>query len=100
MNKGNLVLKGDWINDGIFSDTSATVIFSGTTQTIGGTVPSAFNNLTISSGSSTTVISPGQTLSRILLCNGTLDGGGFLTLLSTAIRTALIDGSGTGQVTG
>jgi hypothetical protein len=100
VNKGNLVHIGNWINDGVFSDTSATVIFSGTTQTIGGTVPSAFNNLTISPGSSTTIISAGQTLSRILLSNGTLDGGGNLTLLSTASRTALIDGNGTGQVVG
>lgn len=100
VNKGNLILKGDWINEGTFADTSAMVIFSGTTQTIGGTSASAFNNLTISSGSTTSIISAGQTLDRILLCNGTLNGGGFLTLKSTAKRTALINGTGTGQVPG
>jgi len=100
VNKGNLILKCDWINDGTFADTSATVIFSGTAQNIGGTVVSAFNNLTVSTGSTATVTSAGQTLERILLCNGTLNGGGFLTLKSTAKRTALIDGSGTGQVLG
>ncbi len=100
VNNGNLVLKGDWINDGIFSDTSATTIFSGTTQTIGGTVPSAFNNLSVSSGSTTSIISAGQTLDRILLCNGTLHADGNLTLKSTDKHTALINGAGTGQVLG
>jgi hypothetical protein len=100
VNKGNFILKGNWVNEGLFLDTSATVIFSGTTQTIGGIIPSTFNNLTIALGSSTTIISPGQSLSRVLLCNGTLTGGGNITLLSKASQTALIDGSSTGQVNG
>ncbi len=100
VNNGNIVIKGNWINDGIFSDTSATITFSGTTQTIGGTVPASFNNLSISSGSITSIISAGQTLDRILLCNGTLHADGNLTLKSTDKHTALIDGAGTGQVLG
>lgn len=100
INKGNLILKSNWINNGSFSDTSATVIFSGTNQSLGGSVPTAFNNLTISSGSTTSIVSPGQTIDRILLCSGILQAGGYLTLKSTSKRTALIDGSGTGQVTG
>jgi hypothetical protein len=100
VNKSNLILKGNWINEGTFIDTSATVIFSGTSQSIGGTVSSSFNNLTILSGSTTTGSAAGQTVDRILLCNGILNSGGFLTLRSTAKRTALIDGTGTGQVNG
>ena len=100
VNTGNIVLTGNWISDGSFSDNSGTVCFSGTVQSIGGTIPSAFNNITISSGSNTSVITGGQILSRILLSNGTLNSNGNLTLISTPALTALIDGSGTGQVTG
>ena len=41
-----------------------------------------------------------MSLSGILLCNGPLATNGNLTLLSTAAQTALIDGSGSGQVSG
>jgi hypothetical protein len=41
-----------------------------------------------------------MSLSGILLCNGPLTTNGNLTLLSTAVQTALIDGSGSGQVSG
>jgi hypothetical protein len=100
INRGNIVLRGNWINDGSFYDTCGTIIFAGTAQTINGTVPSAFNNLTITGSSTTTINVTGQTVSRILLCDGTLNAAGYITLLSTADQTALIDGSGTGQVTG
>jgi hypothetical protein len=100
VNSGNLVLSKDFINDGLFSDNNGTVIFSGITQTIGGTIGTSFYNITVLSGSTTTIASAGQTLKRILLCNGTLNAGGNITLLSTATQTALIDGSGIGQVPG
>jgi hypothetical protein len=41
-----------------------------------------------------------MSLSGILLCNGPLTTNGNLTLLSTAAQTALIDGSGSGQISG
>jgi len=41
-----------------------------------------------------------MSLSGILLCNGPLTTNGNLTLLSTVAQTALIDGSGSGQVSG
>lgn len=97
---GNIVLRGDAVNDGSFSNNNNTVIFAGTTQTLCGTSPAFFNNITISSGSSTTILTTGQTLSGSLLSNGTLNAGGNITLLSTASQTALIDGTGTGQVNG
>jgi hypothetical protein len=100
INRGNLILKGNWINDGSFIDTSGIVIFSGTAQTISGTVPSGFSSLTVSGTSSTTITTAGQTISRILLCNGTLNTAGYITLLSTSSRTALVDGSGTGSING
>ncbi len=95
-----LILTGNWTNDGTFTDSGGTLIFSGTTQSLDGTSVAQFNNITVSSGSTTTVVTSGQTLSRILLSNGTLNADGNITLLSTAVQTALIDGSGTGQVNG
>lgn len=87
-------------NNGSFTATGSTISFNGTVQTIGGTVPVAFNDLTVAAGSNTTVNTAGQTVSRILLCNGTLHSDGNITLLSTESNTALIDGTSTGQVLG
>lgn len=97
---GNIILWGNVVNDGFVSNNTNTVVFSGTVQSLGGTSPVIFNNLTLASGSSTTIVTSGQTLSGILLSNGTLNANGKITLLSTATQTALIDGSGTGEVFG
>ncbi|MRR19483.1 T9SS type A sorting domain-containing protein [bacterium] len=103
-----LTLRGNLINHGAadFGSTRANgpvcnVTLNGVgDQTIGGTVPVSFNNLTIGSGSNTTLVIGEQTIRGILLVNGTLNTSGYLTLLSTDVKTALIDGSGTGAVTG
>jgi len=97
---GNIVLRNNWTNNGSFTHNSGTVIFAGTTQTLNGTTSTSFNNMTIAAGSSTTISSAGHSLKAILLSNGTLNAGGNLTLLSTATQTALIDGSGAGEVLG
>ena len=39
-------------------------------------------------------------ITGIVIANGILSSGGNLTLVSTAAQTALIDGSGTGDITG
>ncbi len=92
---------GNLENNGSFTAAGSTITLNGkSAQTIGGTTPVDFNNLTIGSGSITTVNTAGQTISGILLSNGTLNSGGNITLLSTAAQTALIDGTGTGQVLG
>jgi hypothetical protein len=97
---GNIVLPGNVVNNGSFINDVNTVIFAGAAQSLAGTSPVLFNNLTVASGSTTTVTTAGQTLKAILVSNGTLNTGGNITLLSTASQTALIDGSGTGQVNG
>ena len=97
---GTMNINGDFTNNGTFNHNGGTLVFNGATQNIGGTTPNVFNNMTIGSGSTTTIATAGQTLQKTLLCNGTLNAGGNLTLLSTASQTALIDGSGTGQVLG
>ncbi len=93
---------GNWSNNGgSFSCAGSTIIFEGgAAQTIGGTTGTTFNNLTIGFGSDVSINTSGQTLKGILKSNGILAAGGKLTLLSTAGQTALVDGSGTGSVTG
>lgn len=97
---GNIVLRGNWVNNGTFTHNSGTIVFAGTTQSLGGASPTSFNNITIATGSTTTISTTGHSLKAILLSNGTLQAGGNLTLLSTAAQTALIDGSGSGEVLG
>ena len=68
-----------------------------------GTFTSApsLNNLTINRTNSLTWNNQMLSLKGILLCsNGTFNTNGNLTLLSTASQTALIDGAGSGSVTG
>lgn len=97
---GNVVIQENLVNNGSFTNNTSTIVFSGITQSLSGTTPILFNNLTVSSGSTTTITTAGQSLRSILLSNGTLNSNGNLTLLSTVSATALIDGSGTGQVNG
>jgi hypothetical protein len=97
---GTISITTDLINNGSFINTDNKIVFTGADRTIGGTSPVSFDNLTIEAGSTTLVNTAGQTVSGILLCNGALNAGGKMTLLSTATGTALIDGTGTGNVTG
>lgn len=97
---GSIVLRAGWVNNGTFVHNSGVIVFAGTTQAIAGTSATTFNNITIATGSTTTISSTGHSLKAILLSNGTLQADGNLTLLSTAAQTALIDGSGIGEVLG
>jgi len=97
---GNMVLEGNVTNNGSWINQASTIIFSGNTQLVNGTTPISYNNIVVDPGSTTTITTPGQTLGGILLCNGTFNADGHLTLLSSLSQTALIDGSGTGDVNG
>ncbi len=99
-NNGNIVTTANWVNNGSFTHNGGTLVFAGSTQTLGGTSATQFNNLTIAAGSNTTIVSAGQMVQGIVLSNDTLNANGNLTLLSTAAQTALVSGSGTGEVTG
>jgi len=99
-NTGNIALQSNWVNNGSFTHNGGTVLFTGTTQTLGGSSTTTFNNITIGTSSATTITSSGQQLKGILQSNNTLNANGNLTLLSTATQTAAIDGSGTGEVLG
>ena len=67
-----------------------------------GTFTSApvINNFSIYRDNSLTLNDQMLSVSSILLCNGPLFTNDNLTLLSTAAQTALIDGSGTGTISG
>jgi len=97
---GNMILKGNLTNNGSCTNTNSTIVFSGNTHLINGTTPISFNNIIVDPGSSTTITTPGQSLSGILLCHGTFNANGNITLLSSELQSALIDGSGTGEVNG
>jgi len=67
-----LTLNGDWNNDGSFTTTNsgATVIFAGTTQTIDGAATTPFRRLTINAGSTINLITS-ISVSTAFIVNGT-----------------------------
>lgn len=99
-NQGNIVTQEKWVNNGRFTANGGTVVFAGSMQQISGTSNTSFNKLTVSSGSNTTIAATGQSIKQILKCDGTLNANNHLTLLANATQTALIDGSGAGEVLG
>ncbi len=90
----------NFINNGSFINNGGTLVFNGGVQVIGGSSPTLYNNLVIEAGSNTSITASDQTLRSVLLCNGTLYANQKMTLLSNPTRTALIDGSGEGEVNG
>lgn len=101
LNAGNQThfVGGNFTNDGTFGEGSSNLVFDGNIQIITGAAGTTFNNLLISSGSTTTVTSS-QSLKGVLTCNGELDAAGYLTLRSTSVQSALVNGSGSGIITG
>jgi hypothetical protein len=90
----------DFTNFGTFHNNAGTLVFNGSVQNLGGSSSTLFENITIDAGSNTTISAPGQSIRGVLLSNGVLNANESLTLLSDAERTALIDGSGAGEVAG
>ncbi len=95
-----LNIAGDFTNNGTYNHNNGTLIFNGINQSIGGSSVTLLNNLTITSTSTTTVNSTGTGLTGVLKSDGNLIVAGGLTLTSTSSQTALIDGSGTGNISG
>ena len=95
---------------GTITTNTSSNLFFGTVGNTGGaafsipantfTAAPFINNLTINRTNSLTFNNQMISLGGILLCNGPLTTNGNLTFLSTAAQTALIDGSGSGQVSG
>lgn len=100
---GTLRIFGSATGSGSIDASSGTVEFGGSIpQTAGGNL---FNggrimNLTVNNPGGVSLTGPLSVTGVVLVQNGELASDGFLTLVSDAAGTALIDGSGAGAVTG
>ena len=101
---GNTIqISGTITNAGTFTATSGIVELNGTSaQVIGANLFSGntINNLIINNNAGVALLGPLNITGSLLISNGSLASDGNITLNSSATGTALIDGSGTGQVTG
>ncbi|MCF6408019.1 T9SS type A sorting domain-containing protein [Chitinophaga filiformis] len=98
-----LQIYGTISNSGTFTATNGTVELAGSTaQTIPASTfaGNTILNLTINNASGVTLAGALDVSGILRVTTGTFATGNNLTLLSTATRTALIDGSGSGTVTG
>ena len=96
-------ISGTVINNGVFDASEATVEFTGSmAQTINASAftGNTVNGLTVNNISGVTLSGNLNVNEVVLVQNGSLNSDGHLTLLSTAGKTAMIDGSGSGQVIG
>jgi hypothetical protein len=91
------------MNNGLFNAPDATVEMNGSsTQTIGPGVfaGNTIKDLIVNNTAGVTLTAPLGISGIVTAQNGDLSSAGNLTLLSTAVQTSLIDGSGSGNVTG
>ncbi|MFA5973632.1 MAG: GEVED domain-containing protein [Lentimicrobiaceae bacterium] len=106
-NNYKLTLHGDlnFSNGAIINSSAAssTIVYAGTSAQF---VPAAsflnneIYNLVVNNPSGVTLLGPLKVTGVVNAQNGNLSSSGNLTLVSSAAQTALIDGSGTGSVTG
>ena len=101
---GNTILiSGTITNNGTFDATDAIVQFTGTVpQYIGANAfaGNTIKDLIINNTTGVILQGPLNISGKLLLQNGDLTSAGNLTLLSTVSQTALIDGTGSGNVIG
>lgn len=74
---GTLNLAGNFINNSTFTGNNGIVVYNGGTQTIGGTSPTTFNNLSISSSGSTTLSRNTNVIGDLSVTSGIFDLVGF-----------------------
>jgi len=100
---GTLQVSGTITNNGTFDASEGTIEMNGSTAQVLGAATFTGNtvqNLTVSNVSGVTLLGPLNASGIVLVESGNLSSNGFLTLVSTASGTALIDGSGNGTVSG
>jgi hypothetical protein len=98
-----LQIAGSVTNNGTFDATSGTIEMKGSAaQSIaaGLFATNTIDNLIIDNNAGVTLQGPLHITGVVTASNGDLNTGGFLTLVSSAGQTALIDGSGTGDILG
>ena len=98
-----LQISGTITNSGTFTATNGTIELNGSaTQSIGTNIfaGNTIKDLIINNSTGITLLAPLNISGVLTPQNGNLASDGNLTLLSTAAQTALISGSGTGNVTG
>ncbi len=96
LNTGNVIgngtynVGGNWTNSGIFTAGNSTVTFNGASlQTLNGSVPTAFNNITVN-GSGIN-LSQNTSFTKVLtLTAGTISGSDTMTLISNANGDGMI----------
>ncbi|MFH1321233.1 MAG: PKD domain-containing protein [Bacteroidota bacterium] len=89
-NNGLIQIDGNWINNGVYMDTSGAVILSGADQDITGTASTTFNNLTLQ-GTGIKTITLYSTVSGVLSLNNRE--------LATGANTLFVVNADTGAVT-
>lgn len=98
-----LQIEGAITGSGSITATSGTIEMKGSAaQTLPGNMFSSktLKNLTINNTAGVAIADTIKVSGIVLAASGTLNAAGRLTLLSTATATALVDGSGAGNVTG
>jgi hypothetical protein len=98
-----LQISGTITNNGTFDALDGTILMNGSSaQAIDASVFSGntIKNLTVSNIAGASLLGPLNVTGVVLVQNGTLASDGNLNLVSDAMQTALIDGSGAGDVTG
>jgi hypothetical protein len=101
--QGTIRISGSVVRNGTFDVSDGTAEFCGlTAQNAGNGIFSGntVGNLTVNNNSGVTLQGPLNVRGVVLLQNGDMASDGNLTLLSDALQTALIDGSGSGNITG
>ena len=98
-----LQIAGTITNSGTFTASAGTIEMKGSSaQVIGSNIfaGNAVMNLTINNSSGVTLQGSLNVSGVVTITSGNLASGGYLTLLSTAAQTSLINGAGAGNVTG
>jgi len=99
----NLQIFGTATNNGTFDATSGTIEMAGSSaQTIEANLftTNTIENLIINNAAGVTLLGTLNVTGIVTATTGDLASGGYLSLLSSNVQTALINGSGNGQITG
>jgi hypothetical protein len=85
-NSGLIQVFGNWSNTGTFTPGNGTVSFMGSSnQTIGGTAPTSFKNLTLNNASGFTLQNNQTVTGTLTMTSGSVDCGAYTLMLGTSV---------------